>query len=80
MAISKSELLRRTKEIIVSEGYAIPLYMGHILQTTPWYGLNPDHETLMRDVLTLIKSESEAQRGTLEEIYQGILQRNQESF
>ena len=80
MSISKSELLRRTKEIIVSEGYAIPLYMGHILQTTPWYGLKPDHETLMRDVLALIKSESEMQRGALEEMYQSILQRNQESF
>ena len=80
MAITKSELLRRTKEIIVSEGYAIPLYMSHILQTTPWYGLKPDHETLIRDVLTLIKDESETQRVALEEMHQRLLARNQEVY
>ncbi len=38
--ITKPELLRKIKDIIVSEGYTMPLYMGHLLQTLPWYGLS----------------------------------------
>ncbi len=78
--ITKSELLRRFNEIIVTEGYAMPLYLGHLLQTLPWYGLPADLETTVRSVLEKVRMETEATRANSEQIYLNIQEAHKEEF
>jgi hypothetical protein len=73
--ISKPELLRKIKDIIVSEGYTMPLYMGHLLQTLPWYGLSAEMEKTAYDVLEKIRRETEQNRQTTEAIYAAVQER-----
>lgn len=76
--IDKSELLRRLKEVIVSDEYTMPLYLGHLLQTLPWYGLPADIEESVALVLGKIKRETEDGRRRSADMYAAI-QGNAES-
>lgn len=78
--ITKAELLRRFNEIIVTEGYAMPLYVGHLLQTLPWYGLPADLEFTTRQVLEKIRRETEATRAATERIYLNIQETKYSQF
>ncbi len=78
--ISKAEMLRNLKDIIVSDEYAIPLYLGHLLQTLPWYGLPADLERTAKDVLDKIRIETESSRLGTERIYLAIQETRNEEF
>lgn len=78
--ITKAELLRRFNEIIVTEGYAMPLYVGHLLQTLPWYGLPAELEYTTRQVLEKIRRETEATRAAAERIYLNIQETKHSEF
>lgn len=70
--IAKTELLRRIKDIVVSEGYSTPLYLGHLLQTLPWYGLSADMERTVYQVLEKIRVETDTVRQSIEMMYMYI--------
>ena len=78
--ISKPEMLRKIKDIIVSEGYTMPLYMGHLLQTLPWYGLSAEMEEVTFHVLEKIRKETEAGRRSTEAIYQAVQERRHTDY
>lgn len=78
--IAKSELLRKFHNIIVSEGYAMPLYIGHLLQTLPWYGLPSDLEGKIRNVLEKMRLETEETRANTELVYSAIQESSHEMF
>lgn len=78
--ISKAEMLRKVKDIIVSDEYAVPLYLGHLLQTLPWYGLPADLERTAKDVLDKIRIETESSRRSTELIYLAIQETRSEEF
>lgn len=73
--IDKADMLTKVKEMILSEGYTMPLYIGHLLQTLPWYGLSAEMEKTTHLVLTKIKSETEDGRKIIEEIYRSVQER-----
>lgn len=70
--IAKTEMLRKVKDIIVSEEYAMPLYLGHLLQTLPWYGLSADLEKTAKQVLDKLRIETESSRRNTELLYLAI--------
>ncbi len=78
--ISKPEILRKIKNIIVSEGYTMPLYLGHLLQTLPWYGLSAEMEATAYSILEKIRQDTEAGRQTAEAIYQTVQERRFTDF
>lgn len=78
--ISKAELLRRFNDIIVTEGYAMPLYIGHLLQTLPWYGLPAELEQTTRQVLEKLRLETEDSRAGAERLYLAIQEMNSDEF
>lgn len=78
--ISKAELLRRFNDIIVTEGYAMPLYLGHLLQTLPWYGLPAELEQTTRQVLEKLRLETEDSRSGAERLYLAIQEMNSDEF
>lgn len=78
--ISKPELLRKFNDIIVSEGYAMPLYLGHLLQTLPWYGLPAELENKIRNVLEKMRVETEQTRANTEMLYAAIQETQNEMF
>lgn len=78
--ISKPELLRKFHNIIVSEGYAMPLYLGHMLQTLPWYGLPAELENKIRNVLEKMRVETEETRANTELLYAAIQETPREEF
>lgn len=78
--ITKPELLRKLNDIIVSEGYAMPLYLGHLLQTLPWYGLPADLENRIRSVLEKMRIETEEARSNTELLYAAIQEASHENF
>lgn len=78
--IAKSELLRKFNDIIVSEGYAMPLYLGHLLQTLPWYGLPAGLENKIRNVLEKMRIETEETRANTELLYAAIQETQHEAF
>ncbi len=78
--ISKTEFLRKFNDIIVTEGYAMPLYLGHLLQTLPWYGLPEELETTTRKVLEKMRMETEATRANSEAIYLAVQENKNEEL
>lgn len=78
--ISKPEMLRKIKDIIVSEGYTMPLYLGHLLQTLPWYGLSAEMEKVAYTVLEKIRKETDAGRRTTETIYMTVQERRHSDY
>lgn len=78
--IAKTELLRLMKDIIVSDEYAMPLYLGHLLQTLPWYGLPADLERTAKNVLDKIRVETEASRRSTELVYLAIQESKHADF
>lgn len=78
--ILKTEMLRKVKDIIVSEGYAMPLYLGHLLQTLPWYGLSMDLERAAKQILDKMRIETEASRRNTELIYLAIQEARHTEF
>lgn len=70
--IDKSELLRRMKEVVASDEYTMPLYLGHLLQTLPWYGLPADMEETITLTLGKIKRETEDGRQISVALYAAI--------
>ncbi len=78
--ISKTEFLRKFNDIIVTEGYAMPLYIGHLLQTLPWYGLPEELETTTRKVLEKMRSETETTRTNSEAIYLAVQENSNEEL
>ena len=78
--IAKSELLRKFQDIILSEGYTMPLYLGHLLQTLPWYGLSADLERTTKRVLEKIRMETEETRRSTERLYLAIQEAKHTEF
>ncbi len=78
--ISKTEFLRKFNDIIVTEGYAMPLYLGHLLQTLPWYGLPEELETTTRMVLEKMRMETETTRANSEAIYLAVQENSNEEL
>ncbi|MCC8181001.1 MAG: hypothetical protein LIP23_08855 [Planctomycetes bacterium] len=70
--MTKAELLRRFQDIILTEGYTMPLYLGHLLQTLPWYGLPAELERTTKRVLEKIRLETEESRRATERLYIAI--------
>lgn len=78
--ISKTELLRKFNDIIVTEGYSLPLYLGHLLQTLPWYGLSAELEDTTKRVLEKVRLETDAARRNAETIYLAVQESRHEEF
>ena len=78
--ISKAELLRKFNDIIVTEGYAMPLYLGHLLQTLPWYGLSKELESSTRQILEKMRLETEAARANTEQTYLAVQEAKHSEF
>lgn len=78
--IPKAEMLRKIKDIVVSEEYAMPLYLGHLLQTLPWYGLSAELERTAKQVLDKMRIETEASRRNTELIYLAIQEARHTDF
>ncbi len=78
--IAKAELLRRLQDIILTEDYTLPLYLGHLLQTLPWYGLPAEMERMTKQVLEKVRLETEASRKNTELLYVAIQETKHAQF
>lgn len=78
--IAKTELLRRLQDIILTEDYTLPLYLGHLLQTLPWYGLPAEMERMTKQVLEKVRLETESSRKNTELLYVAIQETKHAQF
>lgn len=78
--IAKAELLRRLQDIILTEDYTLPLYLGHLLQTLPWYGLPAEMERMTKQVLEKVRLETESSRKNTELLYVAIQETKHAQF
>lgn len=78
--IAKTELLRRLQDIILTEDYTLPLYLGHLLQKLPWYGLSAEMERMTKQVLEKVRAETDASRKNTELLYVAIQETKHAQF
>ena len=66
------ELMQRLKDIMTADDLTMPLYLGHLLQTLPWYGLPDRLEKIVRQVLLKLREEAARDRDVMENVYLGV--------